>query len=210
MALRAVTRDEDDVPVTGKGKGRANATAEQCPVCMQDVEGDTDVIAAHVDACLAHAELHRPGGNIDTDAHGDALQDIDEHVDEGSDELWEESESPDGVRHLRLRPGATAGAAALGFVVGDRTIDDVDEEIDVEGDDLSAFGTAQFTETEVLAEDGASGSPVHSTSRQEAEVEVDLAIEHARHGKDSEALIAALESKVRLLSVCQHFYIDQC
>ncbi|KAI0287636.1 hypothetical protein BC826DRAFT_959021 [Russula brevipes] len=184
MALRAVTRDEDDVPVTGKGKGRANATAEQCPVCMQDVEGDTDVIAAHVDACLAHAELHRPGGSIDTDAHGHALQKLDEHVDEGSDEL----------------PGATAGAAALGFVVGDRTIENVDEEIDVEGDDLSAFGAAQFTETEALTEDGASGSPVHSASRQGAEVEVDLAIEHARHGKDSVALIAALENKVRLLS----------
>jgi hypothetical protein len=67
------------------------------------------------------------------------------------------------VTRWRATPPAQAwckaGAAALGFVVGDRTIEDVDEEIDVEGDDLSAFGAAQFTETEVLAEDGASGSP---------------------------------------------------
>ena len=60
MALHDMTRDENDLSVIGKGKGRATTTAEQCPVCLQDVEGDLDVVAAHIDACLTHAELQRP------------------------------------------------------------------------------------------------------------------------------------------------------
>lgn len=201
MALRSVTRDEDDIPVAGKGKGRARATAEQCPVCMQDVEGDLDVIAAHVDACLAHAELHRPGGGIDTEDDGDALRNIEDNVDDGEDDVCEESESPDGVRRFQLRRGARAGAAALGFVVGDRTVDDVDDEIDVEGDDLSAFGAAQFTEADVLTEGGDSEQSRHDAVQRVAGTELDWAIERARHANDSQTLIAALESKVRLLTV---------
>jgi len=201
LALRAVTRDEDDDPVAGKGKGRAGSTAEQCPVCMQDVEGDLDVVAAHIDACLVHAELHQPGSSVDDDA----LLNIDDYVDEGDDDPWEESETPDGVRRLRLRAGARAGATALGFVVGNETVEDVEDEIDVEGDDLSAFGAAQFTEADVLAESGQSDLLNHDTSRRTAEVEVDLAIERARLGRDSQALVAALEHKVRLLMVRNAF-----
>jgi hypothetical protein len=209
MALRDVTRDEDDLPVVGKGKGRATTTAEQCPVCLQDVDGDPDVIAAHVDACLAHAELHRPASSMSTDVNGDAPLDIDidGYGSEGDNDMWEESESPDGVRRLRLRAGARNGAVALGFAVGDRAVDDVDGEIDVEGDDLCAFGATQFTEADVLAEPCDSELSRSDTGRRAAEVEVDLAIERARHGKDSQALITALESKVQLLMVCQQSFL---
>jgi hypothetical protein len=200
-ALRDVTRDEDDLSVVGKGKGRATA-AEQCPVCLQDVDGDLDVIAAHIDACLAHAELQRPVSSIDADADEDAPLNI-EGYGGGDGDMWEESETPDGVRRLRLRAGARNGAIALGFAVGDRTVDDVDDEIDVEGDDLSAFGATNFTEVDILAEpcDSELSRPV--MGRLAAEVGVDTAIERARHEKDSQALIAALESKVQLLVVRQ-------
>lgn len=197
MALRVVTRDEDDLPVNGKGKGRATSTAEQCPVCLQDVDGDPDVIAAHVDACLAHAEL-----SLGADADQEAPLDIDGYGGEDDSDMWEESETPDGVRRLRLRAGARNGAVALGFAVGDRVVDDIVGEIDVEGDDLNAFGAAQFTEADVL-EPCDSESSGRDTGRRAAEVEVDLAIERARLAKDSQAHIAALESKVQLLMVCQ-------
>jgi len=121
-----------------------------------------------------------------------------DYLDEG-DDPWEESETPDGVRRLRLRAGARAGATALGFVVGHEDVEDVEDEIDVEGDDLGAFGAAQFTEADVLAESGQSDLLRHDTSRRTAEVEADLAIERARLGRDSQALIAALERQVRLL-----------
>ncbi|KAN0140343.1 hypothetical protein V8E53_001552 [Lactarius tabidus] len=197
MALRAATRDEDDVSLVGKGKARADAR-EQCPVCMRDIEGDPDVVAAHVDACLAHAEL---GLADDTDADEDAPQDVDVDVEEREDgdddvDLWEESEGPDGVRRLRLRGGsraAAAAAAALGFVVGDRTAQDVEDEIDVEGDDLGTFGAAQFTEADVLAEGGEVG-------RRGGVVGLDVELERAPHGKDSQELISALESKVQRLT----------
>jgi len=196
MALRTATRDEDDVPLVGKGKARADAR-EQCPVCMRDVEGDPDVVAAHVDACLAHAELEFHAD--DTDADDDASQDVDDDID-----LWEESEGLDGVRRLRLRGGsraAAAAAAALGFAVGDRTAEDVEDEIDVEGDDLGTFGAAQFTEADVLAEAGDAGlSGHHGASRHAEVVDLDLEIERARRGKDPQELILALESKVRRLA----------
>jgi hypothetical protein len=200
MALRAATRDEDDPPLVGKGKARAD-TREQCPVCMRDVEGGPDVVAAHVDACLAHAEL---GLADDMGADEDTPQDVDVDVEEregGDDDvdLWEESEGPDGVRRLRLRGGsraATAAAAALGFAVGDRTTHDVEDEIDVEGDDLGTFGAVQFTEADVLAEGGEEG-------RREGVVGLDVELERVQHAKASQELISALEGKVQGLAVRQ-------
>ena len=213
MALRAATRDEDDMPLVGKGKARAGAR-EQCPVCMRDVEGDPDVVAAHVDACLAHAELGLAEGHADdTDADEDAPQEVDvngyadcEDGDEDVD-LWEESEGPDGVPRLRLRGGsraAAAAAAALGFAVGDQMAEDIEDEIDVEGDDLGTFGAAQFTEADVLAEGG--GLSGHRGTGRHAEV-LDLEIERARHEKDPQELISALESKVQRLAVRLLIYI---
>ncbi|KAI0252075.1 hypothetical protein BJV78DRAFT_1346809 [Lactifluus subvellereus] len=199
LALRAATRDEDELPVAGKGKGRANTPAEQCPVCMQDIEGDPDVVAAHIDACLAHVELPRPGGSTDIDADGDAPLDIDDYA-WGDDDLWEDSETPDGVRRLRLRAGVRSGVSALGFAVGDRTVEDVEDEIDVEGDDLGSFGVAQFTEADVRAECSDSKLSGRETGRCVAEAEADLAIGRARRGGDIQALIVALESKIRLVT----------
>ena len=95
------------------------------------MDGDLDVIAAHIDACLAYAELQRPASSIDAEADGDAPLNIEGYGGEGEGDMWEESETPDGVRRLRLRAGARNGAIALGFAVGDRTADDVDDEIDV-------------------------------------------------------------------------------
>ena len=193
MALRTATRDEDDPSLVGKGKARADAR-EECPVCMRDVEGDPDVVAAHVDACLAHAEL---GLADDTDADEDTPQDVDIDVEDGDDDidLWEESEGPDGVRHLRLRGGSRATAAAavaLGFTVGVRTAQDVEDEIDVEGDDLGTFGAVQFTEADVLAEGG-----------DEGVVGLDVGLEGVGHGKDPQDLISSLENKVQRFAVRQ-------
>ncbi|KAH8984262.1 hypothetical protein EDB92DRAFT_1887878 [Lactarius akahatsu] len=209
MALRTATRDEDDLPLAGKGKARAGAR-EQCPVCMQDVEGDPDVVAAHIDACLAHAELGLAEGHADdSDMDGDVPQyvNVDGYAEEDGDDdvdLWEESEAPDGVRRLRLRGGCratAAAAAALGFAVGDRTAADIEDEIDVEGDDLGTFGAAQFTEADVLAEGSDRTVPGHhDMGRHAGVVGLDLEIECARHGKDPQELISALESKVQRLA----------
>jgi E3 ubiquitin-protein ligase RNF220 len=197
LALRAATRDEDDIPVAGKGKGRAIAAVQQCPVCMQDIEGDPDVITAHIDACLAHAELPRLDDSTDGDADGDTPLEIDGHA-EGDDDLWEESETPDGVR---LRAGIRSGASALGFAVCNPTVEDVEDEIDVEGDDLVAFGAAQFTEADVRAEGSDSKLSGCDTSRSASKVEADLAIERAGRSGDLQALVLAYGNKVQLLMV---------
>jgi E3 ubiquitin-protein ligase RNF220 len=205
LALRAATRDEEDIPVAGKGKGRAIAAVQQCPVCMHDIEGDPDVVTAHIDACLAYAELPRLDDSTDGDADGDTPLEIDGHA-EGDNDLWEESETPDGVRRLRLRAGMRSGASALGFAVGDLTVEDVEDEIDVEGDDLVAFGAAQFTEEDVRAEGSESKLSGRDTSRYAAKAEADSAIGRARRSGDLQAVILALENKVRLLMVRQTPY----
>jgi hypothetical protein len=143
---------------------------------------------------------------MDTEADRDAPLNVDDYADEGEDDVWEESETPDGVRRLRLRSGARAGAVALGFVIGDHAAEDVDDEIDVEGDDLSPFGATLF-EADVLTEGGNLEPSGYDTSRRAGEAEVDLAIERARHREDPQALITALESKVQLLTVCWHFLL---
>ena len=96
--------------------------------------------------------------------------------------------------------GARAGAVALGFVVGDRAVDDIDDEVDVEGNDLSAFRAAQIAEADVLTGGGDSPSR-HDMCRRTEGAEVDLAIECARREEDSQALITALERKAQLLAV---------
>lgn len=46
-----MTRDDDEAEgrwAASQGSGTA------CPICLKLIPGDTDVVEAHVDACLAH------------------------------------------------------------------------------------------------------------------------------------------------------------
>lgn len=101
------------------------------------VWGDPDVVAAHVDACLAHHSM--AGGSGAASGSGgrgagegsSSTPEMDVNVDVEYDgpsrldneDIWEETTTPDGHIGLRLRVGgvgsASRGAAQrLGFVVG--------------------------------------------------------------------------------------------
>ncbi|KAI0057590.1 hypothetical protein BV25DRAFT_1368355 [Artomyces pyxidatus] len=152
-ALREATRDDDEPP-RGKGKGKARAQGESCPVCFQLVHGDPDVVRAHVDACLAHAELsfaHSPSA--------EEHEDLDIEGEDEDEDPWEESTAADGVARLRLRASRAQSVRRLGFEVRAAEADDVEVEVDVEGDDQDAFGGAQFSGADVLALESVSQEP---------------------------------------------------
>lgn len=52
--LKELTREDEDAPWWGASR-EEEGTA--CPVCGRIVPGDTDVVEAHVDACLAHVRI---------------------------------------------------------------------------------------------------------------------------------------------------------
>lgn len=152
--LRDMAReDEDAVGLAGfrggRGRWAGGSEGTLCPVCMKMVPGDPDVVEAHVDACLAHeARLQE-----ERERQGRERQ-REEEIDIGSE------------YHILATDGASLrGASAtlvmkcmlvscvcigLGFAVRDDTHHDVDDEIDVDGEDEAVFGVAQFTEGDVL------------------------------------------------------------
>jgi len=54
--LRDMTRQEDDSLVVAIMEGSGST----CPLCLITIQGDPDVVEAHVDSCLAHA-VHLQG-----------------------------------------------------------------------------------------------------------------------------------------------------
>ncbi len=61
VKLREMTKDDEDITGlsgyrggSGRWAGRSDGEGTVCPVCIKVVQGDPDVVEAHVDACLAH------------------------------------------------------------------------------------------------------------------------------------------------------------
>jgi hypothetical protein len=105
-------------------------------VCLSALPGEQDAVDAHIDSCLAHAVM----------AAEDAAARVELTTpDDGSEDGWQEIEV-DGA--VRLRPGGRALQAAGIQVRGGH--EDVEDEIDIDGDDADAFGAAQFTERDIV------------------------------------------------------------
>ncbi|THH19927.1 hypothetical protein EW146_g1350 [Bondarzewia mesenterica] len=200
LQIQEVTRDSDADPISSRRRAASSPGGETCPVCLQSVQGDPDVVHAHVDACIAHASMQPspspPHDNVDGDVVVDDVQE------EG--DPWEEIQTPDGLSRLRLRVGAGESARRLGFTVRDRALADVEDEVDIDGDDEGMFGTVQFTEADVIAGDDTGRGEeaiVVVQKKRDAGMVVDMEreIAHAQSARDDKALIAALEAKVKFL-----------
>lgn len=126
--LRELMRDDEDVPWWGRGHNEAGGTP--CPVCGQNVPGDEDVVEAHVDSCLAHLRI--------TEVQASQSREADMEMD------------------IDVEGGILAGVnfRGTGFDIRDRTQQDVEDEVDVDGEDEVLFGAAQFTENDILAVSG--------------------------------------------------------
>ncbi|EIW82270.1 hypothetical protein CONPUDRAFT_81797 [Coniophora puteana RWD-64-598 SS2] len=209
LKLKEMAKQEDLAETLMLDDGSGGIT---CPVCQQSVRGDKDVVEAHVDACLAHQAQRQQ-----------------------EQRALEEEDIDIGDTVLRVTDGANL--RGMGFEVRSDRNQDVEDDIDVDGDDGAIFGEAQFTEGDILASheqppeedaDGeddeardrytlrdlvAEGKVVRRTTNLveglKAEMEevmgvgdaekMDLAVANARRRGDMQALVLALESKVRQL-----------
>jgi hypothetical protein len=215
--LRQVTRDDDDDTMARNLSERACIT---CPVCLQNIHGDQDIQDAHVDACLAgeHVRLREERQREEERRRDEELQII---IDDFDD--------PEG------RGGYVGNVSGTGFHSRNQQEQDVEDEIDVDGDDEVVFGVAQFTEGDIIGtatpqpagmEDtaeldeneaqalrdlvaiGKKQLPNHHTQEalsaksmvmfQESD-RLDLAIVNAREKGDRDALLVALDNKVKQL-----------
>ncbi|EMD41059.1 hypothetical protein CERSUDRAFT_103393 [Gelatoporia subvermispora B] len=120
-----------------------------CPVCERMVPGDTDVVEAHVDSCLAHMRMLE-------EQQSTSRRRDDDDIDIGGDE--------------DIRTGVMEGVSlrGLGFATRDRMQHDIEDEVDIDGMDDVTFGAPQFTEDDLLL-------PASERRQQEDEdIDVDI------------------------------------
>ncbi|KAK2466028.1 hypothetical protein APHAL10511_001670 [Amanita phalloides] len=127
--LRDLTRDLDD-DATSSGTGTSHdssgfgmaAREIHCPVCMGSIHGDEDVLEAHIDACLAHQAERAE-----------------------TEQMMEQSDmDSEGAGHV-------GNVTGTGFHTRNPEEQDVEDEVDIDGDDQDVYGEPQFTEGDLIA-----------------------------------------------------------
>ncbi|KAL1735856.1 hypothetical protein EV714DRAFT_279875 [Schizophyllum commune] len=121
--------DEDARPVRSMTAGRNEIV---CPVCSTAVHGDQDVLDAHVDACVAN-ESRR----IEEERQRELAQRAAEEA------VWQDTGDAEHIGHV----GDVRGT---GFHIRNEDEQDIDEDIDVDGDDADIFGAPQFNEGDIV------------------------------------------------------------
>lgn len=127
------------------------------------MRGDQDVVDAHIDSCLAYAAILRERELAEVEAIALAEDEVD--ID-GEDDGWEEVEVDGEVRLRRTSSRTFRGnvhtycihqinrqriaSTGTGFYVRNGTVQDVEDEVDIDGDNEDAFGNSQFTEGDVI------------------------------------------------------------
>lgn len=171
--LRDMTREDDDIGglsgfQSGRGRWAGTSGGTLCPVCMKLVPGDPDVVEAHVDACLAHeariqeerereaaAMLHRQERDDAVDIDGDVRV----LATDGASLTGESSV-------LGHKQPSRIYLTGLGFAIRDHSQQDVEDDIDVDGEDEGAYGVAQFSEGDVM-------NPLAHIRNEEEDVDID-------------------------------------
>ncbi|KAG5220660.1 E3 ubiquitin-protein ligase [Salix suchowensis] len=130
--LREMTREDEE--------GRTKAVQSS----GIPVPGDQDVVEAHVDACLA-SEARR----IDVEQQDEAGP---SHPTDwgGNDSRIGNVSGLRGIDYLLPVAIIYPYLLGAGFNIRNHTQKDVDDEVDIDGDDEAVFGTAQFTERDIM------------------------------------------------------------
>ena len=124
-----IANDDDDRP-----EPLVQGNQVICPVCSTAVHGDEDFINAHVNSCVSNA------ARMQSEAEE---RDLRRQREEEDVDPWEDDGTRLGLRNV-------GGLRRLGIDVRDQTQEDIEEDIDIDGDDEVAFGDAQFTEGDLL------------------------------------------------------------
>ncbi|KAF7290934.1 RING-type domain-containing protein [Mycena chlorophos] len=146
IKLRELVRGDLDLPSTSNAasssrlretwRRRNSDRCENeitCPICLVSVRGDPDVLDAHVDACLA-----------------DQSRRLEEERREQMGERRRGRPPRDREMQVDDGPGHVGDVTGTGIAARDPTHQDIDDEIDIDGDDEAVFGGAQFTEDDVV------------------------------------------------------------
>lgn len=189
--FREMAREEEEGSnVRDRWLSRGQGEEVVCPVCSQTVRGDQDVLDAHVDACLANESQRLEEERI-------RQQELQRASEE--DIVWDED--VEGGGHVGDVRGSCLArsfhghclqwvSTGTGFHTRDRHEQDVDDEVDIDGED-QAFGDAQFTEGDILPVD----HPQPAVDQDvEVEIEGDSEDEAQREQKTLRDLVA--EGKV--------------
>ncbi|KAF8351677.1 hypothetical protein F5887DRAFT_874787, partial [Amanita rubescens] len=162
--LRDLTRDLDDDYGTSSGTTsrdsffRKLAAGEiQCPVCMSGIRGDEDVLEAHIDACLIHQ------GRRAEEERLRALEERDD-VDQGA--------------------GHVGNVTGTGFHTRNPEERDVDDDVDIDGDDHDVYGEPQFTEGDVISVSREESDDMD----QDVDIEIDGETEDDAHDDELKTL----------------------
>nr|GAT44374.1 predicted protein [Mycena chlorophos] len=208
IKLRELVRGDLDLPSTSNAASSSSRLRETwrrrnsdrceneitCPICLVSVRGDPDVLDAHVDACLA-----------------DQSRRLEEERREQMGERRRGRPPRDREMQVDDGPGHVGDVTGTGIAARDPTHQDIDDEIDIDGDDEAVFGGAQFTEDDVaktwmsiLTEMGrhciVEQEQTQSQSLDDMD-KLDLAILAAgSRGEQSQAsLVGLLQSKIKIL-----------
>lgn len=138
--LRDMAQDDGDTEGLsgfrgGRGRWAGGSQGTLCPVCLKMTPGDLDVVEAHIDSCLTHQAR---------------LQEERERA--GREQLQREQYLGDVDVEGDVRILVTDGTSftGLGFAVRDHSQQDIDDDIDVDGEDEAAYGAPQFSEGDVV------------------------------------------------------------
>ncbi|KAJ3719495.1 hypothetical protein FB446DRAFT_738347 [Lentinula raphanica] len=140
--LREMTREDDDGYSASRPRHTSGRGEIVCPVCLTTVGGDEDVQDAHIEACVANESMRLEEERLRRERQE---REEAQEVDIGDD---------DAAGHF----GDVRGT---GFHTRNHAEADVEDEIDIDGDDADIFGSAQFHETDILDAD----APVTTAAR---------------------------------------------
>ncbi|KAJ7044634.1 hypothetical protein C8F04DRAFT_1249902 [Mycena alexandri] len=160
----ASTSSSSRVRETWRRAGASTAGEVTCPVCLANVRGDEDVIEAHVDACLVDQTRRLE------EARQAAV--AEERERRQAQRRWRNGEEDDV--NMDGAAGHVGDVRGTGFATRDPNSFDVDDEIDIDGDDEAAFGAPQFTEGDIV---DVLLPPTHHLEDMDVDLDVDIDVE---------------------------------
>lgn len=166
--LKEMAKEEEEGTLGESWLDKFNGVEIVCPVCSTTVRGDQDVVNAHVDACVAHESLRLEDVRQRALQYRRAIEDA-ARDEEDDDSFGNYVGNLRGELPLKkLYSQYFHGAQGTGFYQRNRNEEDVDDEVDIEGDEQAVYGEVQFTEGDVL--------PV-TIEREDREEDVEVNIE---------------------------------
>ncbi|KAG0232614.1 hypothetical protein BGW41_001775 [Actinomortierella wolfii] len=151
QADRLVEIEEEDELDPERGGSNGQAT---CFICNERLFGSLEDINAHIDRCLLHpptSTSSNSGGNnngINTSSQGSQSQSANRHHEPFEEYEW--------AGQTRIRATALFEGGLVNLPGGSTSRlnsaaqTDVDDELNIEDDDEEEYGSAQFTERDVL------------------------------------------------------------